>query len=632
MRGHRSGRLCLTGLGLAGLSLAALATAAAVKPEWREVSLASPDGTRLTIGAARLGTSLIGAALAQDAQTVVLENLVLELGVATYRIPRLTFEGTSLDRAGLTSLFAPSTPEPLAERLARLTAKQASAPEIFVEQAIGPERQTTRYRNVTATDLNQGRIASLAAEAAAMEVTGGPNGTILGTLGRVAVSDLDLTQAARVYTERGDGGGERSRIYGAFSLENLELRTDKDAEITVSRVAGRDFMARATKNSLMDTIRVLAAERPDEASPAEQARLLGAAVEILDAMAVGSLEAVGIEFRDPAGGDAIGRIQRIAYASAAGAQPADARIEGLEIAAKDGRARIGTIALTGFSFGPTIEGLKELAERPLAEVDASALRKLIPTLGTLRVTGLEFDVPSETPKGSKPEDTKPENIRFGVKDVELNAGQPVNGIPTDLRVAVHHVTFEVPAGTTDEGLKTLAALGYEAVDLSWTTAASWNEPGNELVLREVSVRGAEMGSVVLRGVLGNVGRDVFDPDSALAMVALVGATAKSLELTVENGGLVERVIAREAKRNRSSAEKLRREYGMAAAVGVPTLLGGSASAKAIGQAIARFIAKPGRLSLSARTKDAGGLGLADMTSFDQLDQILDRLEVTARAE
>lgn len=615
---------------LAGLSAIALTAAGVVAPRWGNVSLTAADGTRLSIGAIRLGTNLIGAALAQDAETIIIENVLLELGFATYRLPRMEFAGTNLSRADLVGLFDKTAPGSLPSRLARLSAKRVSVPEIVVEQQIGPERQTTRYRNVTATDLNQGRIASILAEAAAFETKGGKGAGVSGTLGRMTVSDLDLTQAARVYGERSDGPpGELKRIYGAFSLENLDLRTDKDAEIRVSRIEGRDFSARPTKNSLVETMKVLgAADAPESASPAQQAKLLGASVEIFDAMAVGALEAVGIEVRDPSSKErATGRIQRIVYTGATGAQPSEARIEGLDITGKGGTARIGAIAFTGFAFGSTIEGLRELAERPPAEADAAALRKLIPTLGTVRLSGLAFDVPNESAKGPKPD-----NIRFGVKDIEVTANQPLNGIPTNLRLAVDHLTFDVPSDATEEGLKDLAAMGYRAVDLSWTTAASWNEPGSELVVREFSLRGSEMGSFTLRGVLGNVSRDVFNPDSALAMVALVGATAKSLDLTVENQGLFERVLAREAKKDRGTAEKLRREYGMAAAVGVPTMLGNSTSAKAIGQAVARFIAKPGRLTLSARTKDASGLGIADLAALDQPAAILGRLDVTATAE
>lgn len=627
MSGLGSRRFRVVGIAaLAGLAIAA----GGVAPVWRDVTLTNADGARVTIGAIRLGASPIGAAFAQDAQTIALENVVLELGLSTYRLPRIEFAGTSLGRAELLSLFDGKASEPLAARLARLTARQVSAPEIIVEQQIGPERQTIRYRNVAATGLVQGRVASIVAETAALETKGGRAGAVAGTLGRLTIADLDLGEAMRVYAERRNGPpGELARIYGAFTLENVDLRTDKAVEIKVSRIGGRDFLARPTAGSLSDSMKVLgAADNPDKASPAEQAKLLGAAIEVLDAMAVGSLEAVGIDIRDPTdSNEATGRIARIAYTAGAGVQAADARIEGLEIVAKDGRARIASIAFTGFGFGATVDGLKDLAGRPSADPDPAVLRRLIPTIGTVRLAGLDFDVPNESAKGPRRQ-----NMRFAVKDIEVTADKPLNGIPTNLRLAVDHLTFTVPSGSTEEGLKDLAAMGYGAVDLSWTTAASWTEPGNELVIREVSMRGSDMGSLMLRGVLGNVSRDVFHPDSAVALVALIGATAKNLDVTVVNQGLFERVIAREAKNDRAAGEKLRREYGMAAAVAVPTMLGNSAQAKTIGQAVARFIAKPGRLTLSARTKEAGGLGVADLALLDQPAAILDRLDITATAE
>jgi hypothetical protein len=290
--------------------------------------------------------------------------------------------------------------------------------------------------------------------------------------------------------------------------------------------------------------------------------------------------------------------------------------------------RIGLIGFTGFSFQSTLDGLKSLSDKPLKDIDPADMRALMPTIGTMRFSGLDFDVPN-TRETKEP---KPENIRFTVKDIEVTADKPVNGVPTDLRMAMQNMSFAVPPDTTENGLKDLAAMGYKALDLSFLTAASWNEPGSELLVREVSLSGADMGRATLRGVLGNVGKDVFNPDSAVALVALVGATAKTLDLTVENKGLFERAIAEAARKQKRSPDDLRREYGIAAAVAAPAILGSSPSAKSLGQAIARFIAKPGRLSISAKTKDPAGLGIADIASLGEPAAILDRLEVTATAE
>jgi hypothetical protein len=220
-----------------------------------------------------------------------------------------------------------------------------------------------------------------------------------------------------------------------------------------------------------------------------------------------------------------------------------------------------------------------------------------------------------------------------VRAFEMTADKPVNGVPTNVRFAMDNLAFAVPERSREEGLKNLAALGYKNIDVSWLFHTSWNEPGSELLVRELSFKGTDMGSVSLRGTLGNITRDVFEGDSAVAMVALLGATAKTLHLSVEDKGLANRLLAAEGKKRRRSAEDLRKEYGSVAAFGLPAMLGNSASAKAITQAVSRFIAKPGRLEMSARAKDAGGLGVADvMVSGGSPQAILEQIEVTALAE
>jgi hypothetical protein len=164
-------------------------------------------------------------------------------------------------------------------------------------------------------------------------------------------------------------------------------------------------------------------------------------------------------------------------------------------------------------------------------------------------------------------------------------------------------------------VKRLAAMGYRDLDLSFASAADWVESADELHVRDLSFRGRDMGGVSVRATLGNLTRDAFDPDQAVAAVALLGATARSVELTVEDKGLAERLFAQEARGRKISPEEVRREYGVAAAVGVPALLGNSPQAKAVAQAVARFVAKPGRLVIAAKAKDPAGLGAADLAAL-----------------
>jgi hypothetical protein len=141
-----------------------------------------------------------------------------------------------------------------------------------------------------------------------------------------------------------------------------------------------------------------------------------------------------------------------------------------------------------------------------------------------------------------------------------------------------------------------------------------------------------MGQVSLKGVIGGVTRDLFDPDPAVATVAAFKATARSLELTAENTGLFDRYLQQEARKQKKTQETLRREYGAAAAFAVPMMLGNSDQAKAVGQAVARFIAKPTRLRITARAKNPDGLGITDLATLSDPAAALETLEIVATTE
>jgi len=360
----------------------------------------------------------------------------------------------------------------------------------------------------------------------------------------------------------------------------------------------------------------------------DAARVFGVVADLLDSMALGSTEATDIEIRNTKDKDLpVGRIARMAYRGATAAQPAELRSEGLDITAANGRARIASIAFTGFSFAPTLEALKALGDKPLTAIDERELRKFMPTIGTMRFSGLDFDLPNE--KSTAPQ---PERIRLTARQIEFTADHPLDGMPTNTRVALENVAFAIPQDSTEQGLKDLAAMGYSNLDLSLVAAARWNEADKEIVLSEISMRGVEMGSAVLRGVLGNVGKEAFSADKAVSTVALLGATVRSLTLTVENAGLFERVVVHEARKRDTSPDELRRELGMGAALAVPMLLGNSTATKTLSQAVARFVAKPGRLTISARAKDPGGVSVTDIALSGEPTAILERIELTATAE
>ena len=603
----------------AAASAAAIAASGLWSPSLHDLRIALSDGGRVEIGAARINGTWLGTALAQAAD-VTLENAAFEFGTVAIRLPRVEFSGAKLSRDELAALFDQRVAEPLAARLSRLSAREVRIPELRIEQVAGGTKQITIYRNVVARDIVDGRIPTLTSAGAALEVSGTPGAR--GTTGALSISNFDLSHAAALYDAKtGSTPAEMKTVYASFSLDDLRMSDDSGADIHIARMSGKEFRARPS-GSWSETTRILGETQDlQKASPAERARLFDSLADLFDAYEIGSVEATGFEVRHKAD-QAAGRIARLTYTGGSPGRAADARAEGIEIGSTTGRVRMATIAFSGFSLKDTVQSMKMLGEK-VADAD---LWRLAPAIGTVRISGLDFDGPADAKAA------KPSPLRFGIANFEVTADKPVNGIPTNMRMAIENVAFAVPPDTKEEGLRDLAAMGYGNLDLSLVAAATWNEAGNEVVLREVSLRGAGMGSATLRGILGNVGKDAFNPDSAIAAVALLGATARQVEIAIENKGLFERVIAQEARKQKRSPEDLRREYGMAAAVAVPAVLGNSASAKAVGQAIARFVVRPGRLTVSARARDSAGLGLSDIAGTTEPAALLDKLEITATAE
>ncbi len=220
---------------------------------------------------------------------------------------------------------------------------------------------------------------------------------------------------------------------------------------------------------------------------------------------------------------------------------------------------------------------------------------------------------------------------FTLADYEIKLGNYVGAIPTSL----HSRLDDLAADTSflkAQGSE-LQQLGYKILDLSTATDVVWNENSKSISVNEISAKGANMGSVLLKATLGNVPRELFAGSLAQMQVAGLGVTLGEASLRVENTGLLDKIVARMAAIQKTTPDKLRAQWGTQAALGIPQMLGGSDSAKALGNAVASFIAKPKSLSISVKAKDVTGLGITDLMAGGGVSPaaILNKLDVTASA-
>jgi hypothetical protein len=574
---------------------------------------------------------LSSVAHAQSLNDYTLDNLNLDFAGQIMALKQVSVTGASLSKSELLALLDAKAAEPLAARLAKLNIKSMRIPELIVEKTTPLEKQMAVYRNVEISNIVEGRIEQITSETGTLTVTRGKD-VMKGTFGKLAIANTDMPQIARVSMDLYDPKKpeDLKALYGSFTLRDLAFTDPKKTDIKIEEISGSDFRARPIEGSWQATLPKMEALEDIKDENVKLATSLKFLSEIFSAVSVGSIEMKGIEAVNKQADNAVFSLKRLGYTKGT------LTLEGLGIIAKDGKGTITEITIGNFMNSDAIPALRELSEKPFEEITAEEWRKVLVLPGLIRFSGLDFDVPQTADKKGKnptePKDgKKPERVRFTLKTIALTADKPVNNIPTDMGVAVENFNFTIPDDAKESGLKDLLAMGYKTIDMSMGMAAQWSEASSELTVKDISMRGADMGSFMLSGLLGNITKDSFSPDTAISTVALLGANAKNIKLNVENKGLYEKLLNHFAKQQKTTAEDLRRQYGMMAAMALPSVLGDSEQAKAITQAISRFIAKPGTLKLDLKAKE-GGIGFADFAAVEQPGDLLKKVDVTAVAD
>ena len=564
-------------------------------------------------------------------QDVTLQDVTLVFGETVLRMPRLTASGTRLSKDELTALFKadPGGANPgqtWPARLVRLDAASLVIPELRVERT-GPAASSpvVTYRDVTARDVRAGRIAELTSAGASILVEGGPQkGT--GTYGRLRATDLDLAVLARLYGEPGDGRSALQRVYATFSVEDVAYVDARGTAVTIARVEGRDLSGRQIPATWTGALQAFTGVDYEKLAPAERSRLMSLGADLAEAFAVGTLEATGLSVQEAKPRDAFRlAVARLSMTGAGGA------LEDITFSGVDGaKARLGRLSLDGFSLSPTIAALRKLAALTAEPSDAD-LRLLTPAIGALALKDLSLDLPAEPQRPRDPADKAIAPMHVTLRDGAMTLASPRDGVPTAGRVSLSGLTLPASAVEGVPGLGSLGLYGYSDLDLTLVADTAWDEASKELKLGEVSVSGKDLGRVRINGLLGGIGPEVFNPDVAVSSFAMLSATAKAMDLTIENAGLFDRFIAAQSKVLSLKPEELKQEYVTASVFGVPAILGNSAGAKAIGAAMGQFVTKPGTLSVSLRPKNGTGIGMLEFGAAPTPAALFERLEVNAKA-
>jgi hypothetical protein len=565
--------------------------------------LAALAGVFLLAGAAALATPGVFAVAAEG--SLALDNLTFTLGATTYRIPHLELEGANLPAADLAGLFL-GDEKTVDGRLARLSARRLTIPAFTTERRAGDTVERATYRDVAAEGVVGGRIGVMRA-GSVEQVVEKPDGTGQSFLwSRALLKGLDLRQAARmVMATRLDAQEAMKPLIDEESVETLAM-SDKGGRLAVKtgRFALTGVKGRALAAAPAQLLERLQRLDPDhaEADPT----LLKDLIE-----AVASVEVSSFEVRD--------------IVLTGKGEPHDAPYAvklGKFAASRLANGSIGEIALDDFGLAASDGG--KIAIRRLGLRDArlvSFVDAPFPQIGHVGLEGLAADVPDARLESSR--------MKVTLAGAEANFSDFREIAPTKFNARLDRFAIDLAARGEAPSTAQFLALGYRDLDVSASLAGEWREKTQEAVFAPLRIESKDMGAATLNVTFANVSSAVFSSMAIVSKAAALASSLKSVELTVEGGGLVDRLLALEAKQEKMPLDKARADYAKTAGLAVAAIFGGGEKAKKIADAVSAYILKPKRLVV--RLSSPSGINALEMAAKRPMD-ILEGLEAQATAE
>lgn len=537
---------------------------------------------------------------------LALDNLTLDLGGTIWRIPHLELSGATLTAAELADLFK-GDEKAVDSRLARLSAKSLVIPSLTMESKIGGETERTTYRDVKAEDIRAGRISTLRAAGAEQTLDKADSASERFVWGTSLAKGVDLRQLTHMsLATRLD---PQEPLKPAIDEESVESVTfeDKSARVTVKtgRIAVTGVKGRALATRPAELL-----ERLVKYDPGQEETEAALIRDMIDALS--SLEVATFEIRD--------------VVMSGKGEPADSPFAvkmGRVAANRIANATIGDLALDDFSLHASDGGHLSLARFGLRDARlASFFDNPVPLIGHIEAKGLAGDLPdiraSETAR-----------MKFGLAGAEADFMNIRDIAPTKFSARMDGLTIDIAARGETPSTAQFLALGYRSLDLSAALAGEWREKTQEAVFAPLRVEGRDMGAATMNVTFGDVSGAVFSTMPVVSKAAALASSLRSVGLTLEGGGLVDRVLALEARQTRKPVEKLRADYARSAATAVGALLGGGEKARKIGEAVSAYIMKPTKLHL--HLSSAKGVNALDVLA-KQPTEILESLDVEAVAE
>ena len=295
---------------------------------------------------------------------------------------------------------------------------------------------------------------------------------------------------------------------------------------------------------------------------------------------------------------------RLTLDKIAGAKAREAAIEDFALDSADGgHVALRRLALSGLDFNAL-----------LAPGEARTWR-----LDRAEAEGFVADLPDAGADG---------RVKFEIGALGADFANYREGVATKFAARLDRLKADLAARGESPAAHFFMALGYRDIALSGELAGVWREEARAFEIERARVDAKDMGVVTLQATFGNVGASVFSPSPIVSRAAMLTATVTRLEATVEGGGLIDRMLAEEAKSSGGDVAKLRADYARDAGAAIDASLEDSEKARRIGEAVTKFLNHPTRLRIKLTSPK--GVGAVDL-GLKRPGEILNELEVEAEA-
>ncbi|OWV97327.1 hypothetical protein ATY81_07745 [Rhizobium sp. R72] len=621
------------------------------------------------------------------------KGLELDMAMGKLSVPQASVEEPDFIAAALIESGG-QTNLTLLKRIERFAAKRVMAPEVAVSQLAAGSEQKTVYKDVALEDIAGGRVARYSASGAsfkfALDLPDGEGATkreeMNGSMGAVTGKDFDAAYLVRMYVEKaGPDNREPQPLYGPMSVRNISF-SDNKSRFSYDEVRSNGLSVRMPNEPLLETLQKLQSANPEALPPGERQAFFKRVLSLADIIGKADIEMLGLKMEVPEkinGGD--GKAVKLTVDKMAfqlDGRTFDGALHGVFMGEGADYARFSEASIKGFSWDPTMEALTKMAGLDEDQIENFPFATLMPSFGTIRVAGLDVDMPGseaasalnseigedeQSANGSETDPSLstgpspdagltneadnqdaplseaqvdqatlpavPERIRFTLDNYELALGKPYNGIPTDIRISYRDLSVPIPSDTKDEGSEALRKLGFDKLVLSSNVELAWDEPNENLLVKEISLSGKDLGGFSFSGRMGGATKDFFSGDMTAVQMALFGLTAREAKLKIEDKGIVAKGIKLYADENSMTEDSVRGILVLMVTAGLQQFASTEPKLQEAATALSQFITKPGTFTLTVRAKDAAGIGALELAGATENPALLlDKVDLEATAQ